>query len=104
LLTLPAKLKFITQVLQNEAVAGKVLLIAGHPIAYHAGPLLSTESSFPAAEMMIEWLPRKDFIGVTGVGAGGVRRCGTFRNFNVLTNGALPWILIVIDALFNHGL
>ena len=40
--------------LQNGAVAGKVLRIAGRPIAYHAGPLLSTESLFPAAKMMIE--------------------------------------------------
>ena len=47
-------LNFITQVLQNGAVAGKVLWIACRPMADHAGPRPSAKSSFPAAEMMIE--------------------------------------------------
>jgi hypothetical protein len=54
--------------------------------------------------MMIEGLGAEAVVRIAGVGARCVRRRTTFRDFTILTNWALPRVLAIVGALFNHHL
>jgi hypothetical protein len=57
------------------------------------------------AKVIIERLPSKSFVRITGVGARSVsQRVATYRSFAVFTNPALLRVIIVVGTLLHDSL
>jgi len=97
-------LEFIAEVLENGAITSQVFRITGCAVADYAGPFLRPKSTFPSTEMIIERFTHEYFVGITCVGASGVCRWGALGNIPITTDGTLPWILVIVGALFHNGL
>jgi hypothetical protein len=54
--------------------------------------------------MMVEGFGTKDFVRIAGVGARCVSRWTTFGKSTIFTNWALPRVLVIVGALFDHRL
>ena len=92
------------QILHDGTVTD-VVLVASSIKTDHALALLIFESFLPAAETVIEGLGGESLVRAFAIGTSGIRRgCAAGDGLAIFPNWALPWVLVVICALFHNCL
>jgi hypothetical protein len=81
-----------------------MLRVACRSEAYHARSLFRAEGLLPTVEVMIERFGAEGFVGINGIGARRVCRWTSFGNSTILTNRALPRVLVIVGALLDNRL
>ncbi len=91
------------ELLVDRAVARHVAGVACGVKAHHAFTFAITKSFLLMAKMVVEGFSRKGIIGIVGICPSGVdrRSAGWLA---ILSDRALPRVLIVVGALFNNSL
>ncbi len=95
--------QFESKLFKNGAVACFMIRVACRVKAHHAFTFLIYDRFLPAAEVIIEGFGSQCIIGVVRVSPGGVGGRSSSR-FTILTNRALPGVLVIVCALIYDGL